>query len=65
VSDETTFWLLIICVILGSILIFNWVVPGIEIAAVGLIPFVVGVVGLFLHHRRHMKPSDSASEENE
>lgn len=51
-SEEATFWLLIACIILGAILIFNWIVPGIKIAAVGLIPFLGGIIALFFHHRK-------------
>lgn len=51
-SEETTFWLFIVCIILGAILIFNWLVPGIKIAAVGIIPFVAGIVALAVHQKR-------------
>ena len=59
-SEETTFWLFIICIILGAILIFNWLVPGVKIAAVGIIPFVVGIVALVVlqKKRKHQDSSE-------
>ena len=44
--DETDFWLFLICILLGAILIIIWLVPSVKIAAVGIIPFVAGIVAL-------------------
>jgi len=62
-SEETTFWLYIVCIVLGAILIFNWIVPGIKIAAIGIIPFIVGIVALFFHHRKIKVECDTDVEE--
>ncbi len=62
-SEETTFWLFIICIILGAILIFNWLVPGVKIAAVGIIPFVVGIVALIVHQKRRKHQGNSESHD--
>jgi hypothetical protein len=61
-SEEATFWFFIACIAVGAILIFNWLVPGIKIAAVGLIPFVVGIVAVHLLHRKRL--SQERSEKN-
>jgi len=45
-SEETAFWLFLICILLGAILIIIWLVPSVKIAAVGIIPFVAGIVAL-------------------
>jgi hypothetical protein len=55
-SEEATFWFLIALIVLGAILIFNWIVPGIKIAAVGVIPFAGGIIALYFHHRRTCPP---------
>jgi len=57
-SEEATFWFLIALIVIGAILIFNWIVPGIKIAVVGLIPFVGGIIALYFHHRRTCPPED-------
>jgi hypothetical protein len=51
-SEEATFWFLVALIVIGAILIFNWIVPGIKIAAVGLIPFVGGIIALYFYHKR-------------
>ena len=62
-SEETTFWLFIVCIILGAILIFNWLVPGVKIAAVGIIPFVVGIVALIVLQKRRKHRDNSESND--
>ena len=64
-SEEATFWFLIALIVFGAILIFNWVVPGIKIAAVGLIPFVGGIIALHFHHQRTCPPESEKRERDE
>jgi len=61
-SEEATFWFLIALIVFGAILIFNWIVPGIKIAAVGLVPFVGGIIALHFHHRRTCPPEPEEDE---
>ena len=63
-ADEATFWFFIACIILGAILIFNWLVPGVKIAASGVIPFVAGIAGVHFLHRKRKRQERSEKENN-
>ena len=63
--EEATFWFFIACIILGAILIFNWLVPGVKIAAVGVFPFVLGIVGVYIQHRNRQRQERTKKENND
>ncbi len=64
-AEDATFWFFIACIIVGAILIFNWLVPGVKIAAVGVIPFVVGIVAVHFLHRKKLRQDRSEKENSD